>query len=994
MSTLKLGFLGPPQISHAQRGNITLPNRKSLALLAYLAVESASAHSRESLLSLLWPESPTSAAQNNLRVTWSILRKSLKEVSSEQEPFLQSTRLELQFNSLSDHWLDVTAFENLLACCNTHNHAEVQNCDECATRLAQAAELVRGEFLGGFSLGDCPTFDEWALIQRERLHLQITKVLDDLTNYHDVAGNFDQATSYARRLLELDPLREEAHRQLMRLFSKTGRRSAALSQFETCRRWLANELGVAPSVETTLLAERIRALAPGRPIALRHNLPVATSRFFGRKQEIDTLKELLSESSEFVTLTGPGGVGKTRLALQVASGLVDRFSDGVWFVELSGIDDPQVVPSEVSKVLKVQEESERAMAQSLSNGLQDKSVLLVLDNCEHLLEACTQLIKSLRASAPGLVVLATSRVPLRLDSERVVRLQPFAIPEKGQILNAASALQYEAVQLFTSQTAKVQLNFTLTDANAMIVAQICRHLDGMPLAIELAATRARSMPVEAIAQRLDQRFRWLNAQSSGLIPRQRTLLTMIDWSHDLLDAPERELFCRLSVFAGGWTVAAAEAICAEGEFCLEILTQLVDQSLIDFGVGPAKNRYRMHETIRQYARQQLRTSGEESEVLACHAQYYVDLVVQAAKNTPEQPLQDRLNLIEAEHDNLRPAFNWTVTHDPDLALKLVAKLGLDLKFWELRGHFEEGRRWLQRILDATADSVSKTRANALLAAAALSSAINDFDYGLCCATESQYIFRQIGDLPGEVEAQLETADLTCLQGEQTGPLAMAQEAFRIADQINDQPGLAKGGYVMGAIIYDLADYDHAIQHLLPSVALWRKLGKPYELARTLNTLAACLMEKGDYVSASEILQETAEINRNLSYQRGVALALHNLADAAMHLGDFQRARELNVESLQIRRELGLRRGYAFSLENFAILADRKNQTARSIQLFAAAQALRQAMCAPIDPVTQEAYTHLLADLRTKVGEVHYELEWSKGHSMTTDQAIELALRDF
>jgi predicted ATPase/DNA-binding SARP family transcriptional activator len=992
LSRLKLGFLGPPQISHTQWGAITLPNRKSLALLAYLAVESASAHSRESLLGLLWPESPTSAAQNNLRVTWSMLRKSLKEISSEQESFLRSTRLELQFNSQSDHWLDVTAFENLLERCNTHEHAERQNCGECATRLARAAELVRGEFLGGFSLGDCPAFDEWALIRRERLHLRITEVLEELTDYHAHRGNFEQAEGYAHRLLELDPLRESAHRQLMRLLSKTGKRSAALAQFEVCRRLLADELGVAPTTETTLLAERIRALAPGRPTALRHNLPISASRFFGRKREINELQALLtSETEGLLTLTGPGGVGKTRLALQVAAGLVDRFPNGVWFVELSALDDPQVVPSAVAAVLNTLEVTERALVQTLSDYLRDKALLLILDNCEHLLEACTQLVKTLLTAAPGLVVLSTSRAPLRLDGERVVRLQPLASPDAGQTLNAATALEFEAVQLFVNQAAKVQLNFSLTDTNAPIVAQICQHLDGMPLAIKLAAARAGAMPVEAVAQRLDQRFRWLNAQSSNSIPRQRTLLTMIDWSHDLLNAPERALFRRLSIFVGGSTLEAAEAICTEGELCLDLLTALVDQSLVVFDYRPGRSRYRMHETIRQYARQQLRANDEETEAFTRHAHYYARFVTEAAKNAKGNSMQAWLDMIEEEHANLRSAFNWMVEHDRDLALALVADLGADLKFWELRGHFEEGRRWMQRILDATSDSTSEARANALLAAAALSSAINDFEYGQCCAAESQYIFSQLGNLPGEIEARFALAELASLQGEQVESRTAVQEATALAREINYLPGLAKAGWMLGFIAYDQAEYDQAIQDLLPSVALWRKLENPYELAIALNTLAACLLEKGEYSAASEVLQETAEINHGLGYRRGVALALHNLAETAIKLGNYPLAKQLNAESLQIRKELGLLRGYAYSLENFAILAERENQTARSIQLFAAAQALRQALGAPIDPSTQEGYEQLWAGMRCKLGEVHYELEWSKGWSMTTDQAIELAL---
>jgi len=992
LSVLKFTFLGPPQITHTKLGEITLPNRKSFALLAYLAVESSKAHRRDAILALLWPELPTPAAQNNLRVTWSKLRKILKDSSTQPEAFLLSSRLELQFNPNSDHWLDVVAFEKLLADCRIHDHPEGQICSECAARLEQATELVRGEFLGGFSLGDCPIFDEWAAIRRERLHFQIAHVLGKLTNYHQLVENFEKAEEYARRLLELDPLQESAHRQLMRILSKAGKRSAALAQYETCQRLLANELGVAPTVETSALAEQIRARATTGKTERAYNLPASPTRFFGRQREIHQIMDLVtSESVSLVSLTGPGGVGKTRLALQVASGLTDHFTDGVWLVELAALDDPQGVPSAVAEVLNIQEVSGQSVVQTLSYDLRDKSILVVLDNCEHLLKACAQLVKTLRTTAPGLVVLTTSRAALRLDGERVVRLQPFPSPDIDESIRALEVLQYDAVQLFVSRAAKASLNFRLTDETAPYAAQICRNLDGMPMAIELAAARAGKMPVEAIAQRLDQRFRWLNAQSSGSIPRQRTLHTMIDWSHDLLDADERSLFHRLSVFAGGWTLEAAEAICTQGELCLDTLTELVDQSLVEFGYDKGHRRYRMHETIRQYARQELRADGEETEVFSHYARYFAGLVTEAAENAQGLPLEDRLDLIEDEHDNLRSAFNWLEVHDRELALTIVANLGIDLEFWELRGHFEEGRRWLRRILGATTDLLSEARGYALLAAADLSSAINDFEYGQDCASESQQLFRKLGNLQGEVKSNLVLADLASLHGDQVGMAVAAKEAMALSKEIDYKPGLAEGEWLMGSIAYVQGEYDEAIQYLLSSVALWRELNRSQELAGALNDLAINLLEKGDYLEASEILQETAEINESLGYRRGVALALHNLAEAAFRLGDHSRARELNRESLEIRHELGLRRGYAFSFENFALLAEREKQFARAIQLFAAAQSLRQAMGTPNDPIVQETYTNLLAEMRVKLGEVRYELEWSKGWSMTLDQAIELAL---
>ncbi len=332
MSKLNLSFLGSPQIAHSQTGEITFPKRKALALFAYLAIESDHLHSRESLLGLFWPELPTAAAQNNLRVTWSQVRKRIESDQDDSDPYLIGTRLDLGFNPHSNHTLDVTLFLDLIAATRAHGHSSRLECSECAERLAQAVELVRGEFLAGFSLGDCPAFDEWLFIQRERLHLQITTALEELADFHENAGQVEAANQYVQRLLEFDPLLERAHRQLMRLLAAAGRRSAALDQYETCRRLLANELGVPPAPETVLLAEQIRALAPTQTDTpqSRHNLPTPLSRFIGREQEIEQLQKLFEDgAAQVVTLAGTGGVGKTRLALQVAHNVVNHFNDGV-----------------------------------------------------------------------------------------------------------------------------------------------------------------------------------------------------------------------------------------------------------------------------------------------------------------------------------------------------------------------------------------------------------------------------------------------------------------------------------------------------------------------------------------------------------------------------------------------------------------------------------------------------------------------------------------
>jgi predicted ATPase/DNA-binding SARP family transcriptional activator len=715
ISELIFSFLGPVRLSHPQLGEITITKRKALALLVYLVIEVDHPHTRESLLGLLWPEHSTAAAQNNLRVTCSQLQKYLEKAREDAQPYLISNRLDLQFNPLSKYELDVTLFRSLIEACRTHPHPrQPEDCAECAARLAQAMTLVRGPFLDGFSLPDCPAFDEWLLLQRERLHLQITEALEQLAAFHERAGQLPEAELFIRRLLEYEPLSESAYRQLMRVLASADRRSAALDAYETCRRVLAAELGLAPAVETVMLAEQIRGLAPFESHPAHIVLPPVLTRFFGRQQESAHLVDLLSRRTvRLVTLAGPGGVGKTRLAIEVARRMAGVFAHDICLVELSGVADERSVDDAIASALRLPTNTGRSSTDAIVDYLRDKTMLLVLDNCEHLVKACARLVETLCHEAAGLTVLATSRIPLHLEVEHVERLEPFATPMFSGVkqLTVADSLSFDSIQLFTNRAAQSLLNFKLTDANVSAVARICQQLDGIPLAIEIAAAQTRALPIEVIAERLDQRFAWLNKRMSETPSRQHTLHTLIDWSYGLLSAQERSVLRRLSVFVGGWTLEAAEAIIAPGEPCGEVLTKLVDHSLVGFGADIGRRRYAMHETIRQFAHEQLHGSEQEADARECHAQYYAQIVTRAAENRGGQTLPERLHTVQDDHDNVRLAFEWLLVHDHEQALALVAQLGTELNFWELGGFFQEGRRWLERALEAMGCNVRSKRSS-------------------------------------------------------------------------------------------------------------------------------------------------------------------------------------------------------------------------------------------------------------------------------------------
>jgi predicted ATPase/DNA-binding SARP family transcriptional activator len=991
---LILSLLGRLQIEHRQLGAITLSNRKAAGLLAYLLIESDHAHSREFLLGLLWPDLPTTAAQNNPRVTWAHLQKALGTRASDAQPYLIGDRLALRFNPLSDHELDVARFRTLIEDSRLHSHPDQGSCAGCAARLTQALALVRGDFLDEFSLGDCEQFDEWLISQRRHLHAQVTSALEQLAAFHEHAGQLAEAERAIRRLLEYEPLRESAYRQLMRVLARADRRSAALDVYETCRRVLAAELGLAPAVETVTLAEQIRTQALFESHAAHVDLPPVLARFFGRQQESARLVDLLSRRTvRLVTLTGPGGVGKTRLAIEVAHRMAGVFAHDICLVELEGVADERSVDDAVAAALRLPTNTGRSSTGAILDYLRGKTMFLILDNCEHLVKACASLIQTLSRAAEGLTVLATSRIPLHLDEEHVVRLEPFVTPviHDAERLTVADALSYDPVQLFVDRAAQSLLQFSLTDANVLPVVRICQQLDGIPLAIEIAAAQTRALPVEAIAERLGQRFAWLNRQVGETLPRQRTLHTMIDWSYELLSEQERLLLCRLSVFAGGWTLEAAEAVSAPGEPCAEILTELVDHSLVVFGADSGHRRYGMHETICYFAQGYLTGSDQEADALERHARYYAQLVFRAAENREGQTLTERLRIVKDDHDNVRRAFEWLLGNDHAQALGLVAQLGMDLNFWELGGFFQEGRRWLERALNGTQASVSSQRAQALLAAADLSSAISDFGYGLQCARQAQQLSQQLGDQRGEIDARLKYDELAELAGGHANLHEQVEEALQMAEMISYSAGTAKARQVLASIAFHTGQFETAVQHVLPSVKLWRELDKPFELAAALNRLATALLEIREYAASQQAFLECRDIYQSLGYRRGVATALQNLGGVAYKLGDYARARVLFSDGLRIRRDLGLQRGYAYSFEFIADVNEMEKRYEHAVQLLAAAETLRSSIGAPIEQINQKENEDALTRLRAQLGDVIFEFAWAKGATMSTEQAIELAL---
>lgn len=997
MPSLTLTLLGGLHITHIQQGEISLSNRKALALLAYLLVESETHHSRETILGLLWPHLPDADARNNLRVTWAQLTARLGQ-DDMGAPFVISNRLDLQFNVHSRAWSDVAEFAQLLSDCHAHAtaHETRRTCAECQARLARMAELYRGEFLAGLSLNDCPAFDEWQMMQRERLHLQAIEALDDLAHFHEQAGDNTNAMRYARRQIELDPLRENAHRQLMRLLDKLGQRTAALEQFERCKRLLADELGVEPEPETLLLAARIRNSMAGPVESNRHNLPAPLTRFLGRAQEIAAvLPQLGDPQLRLITLTGSGGVGKTRLALRLGQEALSVFEDGVWLVELAALTDPASVERGLASALGVREQAGVPLKQTLSNIVRDKQMLLIMDNCEHLLDSCAMLIGQLLEAAPHLHVLATSRSPLQIEGELVYRVPSLSLPHRTDDTSRSIAdlLGYEAIQFFVQRAQLVQKDFALTISNAAAVQQICHRLDGIPLALELAAARSSVMAVDMIAQRLDNRFKLLTSNNPAVLPRQRTLQALVEWSYTLLPVAERALLRNLAVFAGGCTLHAIETACTLSEDApvLERLFNLVNHSLVSF--DSAHKRYTLLESIRQYAHEQLLLAAEDVKAGERHAHYYVQLVIDAETQANTSAHQQALDQVESDYENILGALDWAIQHDVDSALTLAIRLGGRLQFWELRGHFEEGRRWLAQLLEATQEKRSAARAKILLHAAWMERARPDYNKALAYAGRSAVLYAALGDAWGELDAQLFYTGIWSLCGETDKSHALALICLRQSEQLGYKPALARALYELGMCESQRKNIDLARQYLERSIQLWREIGDKYQLAEPLNGLAAELDIQGEDESALALYEELEAIHRELGYERGLALTQSNVGCLLLKQGDFERARTLFAAGLIIRRKMGLLRGYVYSLLNFASLAEKQNLPQRAARLFGAAEALREKIGLSADSVYIDTYANEFAHIRAMLGDTRFNLEWARGRGLTAEQAVDIALQD-
>ena len=725
-----------------------------------------------------------------------------------------------------------------------------------------------------------------------------------------------------------------------------------------------------------------------------NNLPLQITSFIGRDAELQAVTRLF-EKSRLVTLTGSGGCGKTRLALQAAADMLDRMEDGVWLVELAAITDPGLVPRTMADTLGLKEEAGRSVLQTLTDYLKSRKALIVLDNCEHLLDACARLADTILRTCPRVVLLATSREGMGIAGETAYRVPSLSLPEPGLPQSSSSLSRYGAVQLFIDRATLVQPEFRVTNANALALASVCNRLDGIPLAIELAAARVRSLSVEQVNQKLDQRFRLLTGGSRTALPRQQTLRSLIDWSYDLLNESEKALFQRLAVFSGGWTLETAENVCAgegvEEWEVLDLLTSLTDKSLVIAEERDVSARFRVLETVRQYARDRLMESGDGEQWRDRHLVHYLGLAEEAAEHLSGADQQAWLARLETEHDNLRAATEYALNHaeGPRSALRFVASLS---KFWMVRACLSEGREISSGAL-AISDLVSPDTnvARVLHAAGNLAYVQGDYVEARSRFEQAAIMWAALGNRVREAGSRINLATICQTEGQKDLARAQFEQSLAIFEELGDNHGTSVALGCLGTVSKEQGDNAAALGYLKRAVALNREMGNRSAEANSLNNLGVIHRSMGDEDSARQFFESALEIDRELGYDWEAGLCLINLSSPARNSGDYPLAWSMLAESIQKLKAVGARRDMVSWLEEVAHLEALLGRSERAVRIFGAAAAHRELMRFPSAAADESETASTLGKLRNALGSNVFEEALASGMQMALEDAVEYAI---
>ena len=943
-------------------------SRKVQWLLALLVLRHGREVERAWLAATLWPDSLESQALFNLRQTLQNLRRAMGPA----EYRLHSPNSRTLALNLEGANVDLIAFDAAIAQADPRS-------------LEQATALYRGPLLEG-------CLEEWCLPERQQREEAYLNALESLAEAALAEGEPVAAIGSLRKVIATDPLRERAQRGLMRAFAAYGEVATAVQVYRDLRLYLHQNLRAEPDPETTALFEEIREQArlrsrispagqiPAPAPSSRQRLPIPLTNLIGREQERAHIRAAL-QSARLVTLTGPGGVGKTRLAIAVAQEMQNAYAEGACFVELASLTDPDLLPATVAGALGLRAEPRRSLCATLQDYLEAREMLLVLDNCEHLIEACASLTSTLLGAAPQLRVLATSRQTLGLTGEIGRQTPPLPLPDpisstRLPLDKAWVSLlhEVEAIQLFVERASQASPDFRLTAQNAATVARICHRLDGIPLAIELAAAQTRALSLERLEARLEAGLALLIGGDRTVAARQQTLRATLDWSFALLTDAERALLRRTAVFAGGWNLEAVESVCAdaviEANAVLALLTRLIDQSLVVHQARGDDRGYRLLETIRQYGQERLTEAHEETTLRRRHRDYFLELAEEAVRKLqgPEQiAWMDRL---ETEHDNLRAALAWSLSQgDTESALRFCGALQ---QFWAGRGYLDEGRRACAAALALEAGA-PPARTKALNTAGQLASMQSDFPAARTYLEEGLALARARGDREG-VASLLNNlgnvahahGDLTAAQryfeesltlereagrkegiarglnnlgsvhqqrGDLTQAMSCYEQSLAFARELGDQQGVARGLHNLGLLAYVQARYPEARTYFEESLLRLQEIGNPLLIATALCSLGNVCRQTSDYAAAQRFYEQALTIYRERGDRRETARLCNNLGNVAFQQSCHAEARSLFEQGLALSRDIGDTWGIASALNNLGNLHRALNDNAAAAACF-------------------------------------------------------------
>jgi predicted ATPase/DNA-binding SARP family transcriptional activator len=1031
---LEVHLLGTFDVKYKKK-SITISSRPAQSLFAYLILRAGISHRREKLAGLLWPDSLEETARSNLRSALWRIRKAFP--SHTKDEYLAADDLAITFKISSDYWLDAAELEKL---------SENASADELIAVLSN----YQGELLPGF-------YDEWVVLEREHLNSVFEKKMARLMSLLQNEHRWPDILDWGERWIKLGQKPEPAYRGLMSAHAAKGDMSKVAATYERCVKSL-RKLGIEPSEQTHELFERLKtgkekfeqqpSLAPTIAIFEAQpatNLPVPLTSFIGREKAVEEILRLLSKN-RLVTLTGPGGVGKTRLAIQSSNKLLDQFKDGVWWVELAPLTDETFVPQALAKSLGVRDIPNQSLNETLSNFLRSKQLLLVLDNCEHLIAGCAQLADRLLSTCPTLKILTTSREALGLTGEDIWYVPILSLPDPQRISLTDLLMQYEAIRLFVERAGAVRSDFSLTERNALAVAQVCQRLDGMPLAIELAAARVKMMSVGEIAKRLDDRFDLLTVGSRTALPRHQTLRAAVDWSHELLTEPEQILFRKLAVFAGGFTLEAAEAVTAGGNVLrsqvTDFLGQLINKSLVTVEARSenteARTRYGMLETIREYAREKLMESGEKHLLCTRHLEFFVTFTehAQYQLHAAEQKLW--YSRLEDDHDNLRAALAWALQ---DRAIEKGMRIVGALRwFWWIRGYWSEGREWaVQFISQPEGQARTYVRGQAIGAAGDFLYELGDLVAGEAHLRESMSIGRELGDAGKTLvglgifnaayiawayqrqdldEARRELGDglsamenapphvqwITAglhaflaitfnLQGDYIGAREHSEKSMNLSRAIGDRYMLAYPLRELGSSLARQGRLAEAKRHYQEALALERELNNRKNTAVLLRALSAIACLEGDYHEARATLEAGLVLSRELAWQQGIGRMLYSLAFAEQLAGHIVRAGELYKESLPLCIAYGDKIDVVSMLDGIAQLAALRGNFENAAHLFGASAQGGETDNSALWYVMRPEHERWIQLVRESLGGERFAALEQAGHILALEQAIEFALQE-